>query len=708
MLYRRSKKWKHLKDGMFRTGHQGKPVRPAGSLKLLLPRTFLLPAINSYFIAQQGVLDLFRNEDNANPDDRVQAMERDAFGVGLDYLITEKKLNDWDCDVALLTYNHTNKDVFKVGTEAGERFLQNNPQVEWGFHYSAVSERNNLNHKPLNLKDQVTNLLNDKWHLDSEDNEYKRTKKRVHKRKLSAFKIFDPKNLPANRVARAQYGREELDTVLDHFCPAGRQPLVNRDGCRNEWMPFKELVRANYPNATFRSLVIHIKTQHAAYLPETAKLLQAVAVVPSEAVETVYPPKRLEVGQIVAVPYKERLFVASELRAWLLFYSLPIMLHFLPTKYYENYALLVTGLYILLKDSITEAELQTADDLLKQFVEGYGKLYGGSTYRTDTVRPKLKAMGMDVSDTLVSSRSQEAESTVPSSRRLSFSKSEKERLNSEKETQKLESILVEEGYYVRCQVEGADYVPCRQPITNPGAEKKLLDFLHKTVVYKKAENYIHRWNNIIGRRHPVLWHFMRKMKDEQRLVEVKLASARRDFPKTLTIKGKTQSSTLVLDPAKLQTALHRVVKAAKAGESEDERFEEEAEKARGSIGGHGRGQPTTPGALPARYHHVAPGVPTSATGLHLWWGARTPPGQEATKGTTHEIWRPNPRGMARSEGGATTATRWAITRRIATSPREASSDTAYPSGDDEDWALLNLANRPTADVGVDDLFEDKP
>ncbi|CAH1242352.1 Hypp6608 [Branchiostoma lanceolatum] len=33
---------------------------------------------------------------------------------------------------------------------------------------------------------------------------------------------------------------------------------------------------------------------------------------------------------------------------------------------------------------------------------------------------------------------------------------------------------------------------------------------------------------------------------------------------------------------------------------------------------------------------------------------------------------------------------------------------AYPSGDDEDWGLLNLTNRPTADVGVDDLFEDKP
>ncbi|CAH1275458.1 Hypp9355 [Branchiostoma lanceolatum] len=51
-----------------------------------------------------------------------------------------------------------------------------------------------------------------------------------------------------------------------------------------------------------------------------------------------------------------------------------------------------------------------------------------------------------------------------------------------------------------------------------------------------------RWNNIIGRRHLALciWHFMRKMKDEQRLLEVKLASARRDFLKTLTIKGNRE------------------------------------------------------------------------------------------------------------------------------------------------------------------------
>ncbi|XP_019625773.1 PREDICTED: uncharacterized protein LOC109471038 isoform X1 [Branchiostoma belcheri] len=43
----------------------------------------------------------------------------------------------------------------------------------------------------------------------------------------------------------------------------------------------------------------------------------------------------------------------------------------------------------------------------------------------------------------------------------------------------------------RCRVEGDDYVPWRKPIANPKAEEKLREFLRKTVVYKKAENYVH-------------------------------------------------------------------------------------------------------------------------------------------------------------------------------------------------------------------------
>ncbi|CAH1277528.1 Hypp9683, partial [Branchiostoma lanceolatum] len=41
---------------------------------------------------------------------------------------------------------------------------------------------------------------------------------------------------------------------------------------------------------------------------------------------------------------------------------------------------------------------------------------------------------------------------------------------------------------------------------------------------------------------------------------------------------------------------------------DEQRFEEEADKARASLGDRGRSQPTTPGAPPATHHHVAPGM----------------------------------------------------------------------------------------------------
>ena len=37
----------------------------------------------------------------------------------------------------------------------------------------------------------------------------------------------------------------------------------------------------------------------------------------------------------------------------------------------------------------------------------------------------------------------------------------------------------------------------------------------------------YRWNRAVGRRHPSLWHFIRKMKDEQRLLSLSAAAAQR-------------------------------------------------------------------------------------------------------------------------------------------------------------------------------------
>ncbi|XP_019638746.1 PREDICTED: uncharacterized protein LOC109480858 [Branchiostoma belcheri] len=67
---------------------------------------------------------------------------------------------------------------------------------------------------------------------------------------------------------------------------------------------------------------------------------------------------------------------ASEYRSWLLFYSLPIMHLFLPNDYFQNYLLLVNAIHILLGEVISQDEINKAEDLLQQFVEGFKMLYG--------------------------------------------------------------------------------------------------------------------------------------------------------------------------------------------------------------------------------------------------------------------------------------------------------------------------------------------
>ena len=67
---------------------------------------------------------------------------------------------------------------------------------------------------------------------------------------------------------------------------------------------------------------------------------------------------------------------ATELRQWLLFYSLPILLGKLPAIHWQHYSLLVTAMHILLKDKISITEIDAAEVLIKDFCEIYLKLYG--------------------------------------------------------------------------------------------------------------------------------------------------------------------------------------------------------------------------------------------------------------------------------------------------------------------------------------------
>ena len=67
---------------------------------------------------------------------------------------------------------------------------------------------------------------------------------------------------------------------------------------------------------------------------------------------------------------------ASEYRAWLLFYSVPVMLDILPPDYLAHHMLLVEAVYLLLKNIIYPAELSKAEVLIKHFCFKVEYYYG--------------------------------------------------------------------------------------------------------------------------------------------------------------------------------------------------------------------------------------------------------------------------------------------------------------------------------------------
>ena len=66
---------------------------------------------------------------------------------------------------------------------------------------------------------------------------------------------------------------------------------------------------------------------------------------------------------------------ASEYRAWLLFYSLPILVKFLPPDYSNHFALLITAMHILLGSNIVAEDIDAAHVLLELFYNLMPQLY---------------------------------------------------------------------------------------------------------------------------------------------------------------------------------------------------------------------------------------------------------------------------------------------------------------------------------------------
>ena len=66
---------------------------------------------------------------------------------------------------------------------------------------------------------------------------------------------------------------------------------------------------------------------------------------------------------------------ANELRSFLLYYGLPVLYGLLPDEYLENYFYFVRAIYLLLQDTISEAQLAIAEQLIVEFCRGFRELY---------------------------------------------------------------------------------------------------------------------------------------------------------------------------------------------------------------------------------------------------------------------------------------------------------------------------------------------
>ena len=69
-------------------------------------------------------------------------------------------------------------------------------------------------------------------------------------------------------------------------------------------------------------------------------------------------------------------FIAHELRAWLLHYSPLVLLKILQDDYYQHHLLLVEGVYLLLKDTVRQADVIQSSRLLNQYCFMFSPLYG--------------------------------------------------------------------------------------------------------------------------------------------------------------------------------------------------------------------------------------------------------------------------------------------------------------------------------------------
>lgn len=68
--------------------------------------------------------------------------------------------------------------------------------------------------------------------------------------------------------------------------------------------------------------------------------------------------------------------LATEFRAWLLHFSVPVLMGILPPPYLQHYSLMVTAMSLLVGEKISHKDLSDADKIIDLFCKELGTLYG--------------------------------------------------------------------------------------------------------------------------------------------------------------------------------------------------------------------------------------------------------------------------------------------------------------------------------------------
>lgn len=74
-------------------------------------------------------------------------------------------------------------------------------------------------------------------------------------------------------------------------------------------------------------------------------------------------------------------FKAKDWKSWMLYYSIPVVINYLPSEHLEHYALFVKSIYILHQNCIRKADLDQCEVDLMKFVAIFQCLYGVNAMR---------------------------------------------------------------------------------------------------------------------------------------------------------------------------------------------------------------------------------------------------------------------------------------------------------------------------------------